>query len=63
MWARQSYRLSNLDFEANAREGIEIDWPIRYEEIAPWYDYVEEFIGVSGQTEGIPQLPLSLIHI
>ena len=57
MWARQSYRLSNLDFEANARDGIEIDWPVRYEEIAPWYDYVEEFIGVSGQTEGIPQLP------
>lgn len=57
MWARQSYRLSNLDFEANAREGIEIDWPVRYEEIAPWYDYVEEFIGVSGQTEGLPQLP------
>ena len=46
-----------MDFEANARDGIEIDWPVRYEEIAPWYDYVEEFIGVSGQTEGIPQLP------
>ena len=57
MWARQSYRLSNLDFEANALDGVAIDWPIRYEEIAPWYDYVEEFIGVSGQAEGLPQLP------
>jgi choline dehydrogenase-like flavoprotein len=56
-WARQTYRWSDLDFEANAREGIGIDWPIRYEDIAPWYDYVEEFAGISGQAEGLPQLP------
>ena len=57
MWGRQSYRWSNLDFEANSREGVAIDWPIRYKDIAPWYDYVEDFIGVSGQAEGLPQLP------
>ena len=57
LWARQCYRLSDLDFEANAREGIAVDWPIRYKDIAPWYDYVERFIGVSGQAEGIPHLP------
>lgn len=57
LWARQTYRLSDLDFEANAREGIGVDWPIRYADIAPWYDYVERFIGVSGQKEGLPHLP------
>ncbi|MCZ6901103.1 MAG: GMC family oxidoreductase [Bacteroidetes bacterium] len=57
MWARQCYRWSDLDFEANAKEGIEIDWPIRYKDIAPWYDYVEKFAGISGQAEGLPQLP------
>jgi choline dehydrogenase-like flavoprotein len=57
VWGRQSYRWSDLDFEANAREGIAIDWPIRYKDIAPWYDYVEDFIGISGQAEGLPQLP------
>ncbi|MFS8615658.1 MAG: GMC family oxidoreductase [Solitalea sp.] len=57
MWGRQSYRWSDLDFEANAREGIAIDWPIRYKDIAPWYDYVEKFAGISGQKEGLPQLP------
>jgi len=56
-WGRQSYRWSDLDFEANAKEGIAIDWPIRYADIAPWYDYVEEFAGISGQAEGLPQLP------
>ncbi|HKV26453.1 MAG TPA: GMC family oxidoreductase [Candidatus Acidoferrum sp.] len=56
-WGRQSYRWSDLDFEANLRDGIAVDWPIRYAEIAPWYDYVEEFAGISGQTEGLPQLP------
>jgi len=56
-WGRQSYRLSDMDFEANAKDGIAVDWPLRYKEIAPWYDYVETFIGVSGQAEGIPQLP------
>src|SRR6187399_70021 len=57
MWGRQSYRWSDLDFEANARDGIAVDWPIRYADIAPWYDYVEQFIGVSGQNEGLSQLP------
>ena len=57
MWGRQSYRWSDLDFEANARDGHGVDWPIRYRDLAPWYDYVERFIGVSGNTEGMPQLP------
>lgn len=57
MWGRQSYRFSDLDFEANAKEGIAIDWPIRYKEIAPWYDYVETHAGISGSMEGLPQLP------
>jgi choline dehydrogenase-like flavoprotein len=57
MWSRHCFRWSDLDFEANAREGIGIDWPIRYRDIAPWYDYVEEFIGVSGENAGLPQLP------
>lgn len=57
MWGRQSYRLSPMDFEANLRDGIAVDWPIRYEDVAEWYDYVEEFAGISGQAEGLPQLP------
>jgi choline dehydrogenase-like flavoprotein len=57
MWGRQVYRWSDLDFEANAKEGTAIDWPIRYADIAPWYDHVERFIGVSGQAEGLPHLP------
>ncbi len=57
MWARQVYRWSDLDFEANARDGVGVDWPIRYRDIEPWYDYVERFIGISGQAEGLPQLP------
>jgi choline dehydrogenase-like flavoprotein len=57
IWGRQSYRWSDLDFEANLKDGIAIDWPIRYADIAPWYDYVEEFAGISGQAEGLPQLP------
>src|SRR3989440_4480392 len=57
MWGRQVYRWSDLDFEANAREGIGVDWPIRYADVAPWYDYVEMFVGISGQAEGLPQLP------
>jgi choline dehydrogenase-like flavoprotein len=56
-WGRQSYRWSDLDFEANAREGIAIDWPIRYADIAPWYDYVEDFVGISGEALGLEQLP------
>jgi len=57
MWGRQTYRLSAMDFEANARDGHGSDWPIRYEDIAPWYDQIENFIGVSGSMEGLPQLP------
>ena len=56
-WGRQSYRWSDLDFEANRKDGVAVDWPIRYADIAPWYDYVEEFAGISGQAEGLPQLP------
>ena len=57
LWGRQSYRWSDHYFEANAREGWAIDWPIRYKDIEPWYDHVERFIGVSGSTEGLPHLP------
>jgi choline dehydrogenase-like flavoprotein len=57
LWARQSYRWSDLDFEANLRDGIAIDWPVRYKDVAPWYDYVEQFIGVSGDADGIAHLP------
>jgi choline dehydrogenase-like flavoprotein len=56
-WARQSYRLSPMDFESNAKEGIAIPWPVSYEEIAPWYDYAETFAGISGSVENLPQLP------
>jgi choline dehydrogenase-like flavoprotein len=57
MWGRQSYRLSDFDFEANDKDGIAIDWPVRYKEIAPWYDHAEKFAGISGSKEGLPQLP------
>lgn len=57
MWGRQSYRWSPMDFEANAKDGIAIDWPIRYNDLAPWYDYVETFVGVSGSAEGLAHLP------
>ena len=56
-WGRQSYRLSEYDFEANAKDGIAVDWPIRYKDLAPWYDHVERHIGVSGNRDGVPQLP------
>ena len=57
VWGRQVYRWSDLDFEANLREGIAIDWPLRYADLAPWYDYVEDFIGITGEALGLPQLP------
>ncbi len=57
MWGRQSLRLGPQDFEANAKEGVGVDWPIRYEDLEPWYSYVEKFIGVSGQNEGLKQAP------
>jgi choline dehydrogenase-like flavoprotein len=57
LWARQTYRFSKEDFLANATDGHGVPWPVDYEEIAPWYSHVEKFIGVSGQAEGLPQLP------
>jgi choline dehydrogenase-like flavoprotein len=57
MWGRQSYRLGPQDFEANALDGHGADWPIRYADLAPWYDHIEKFIGVAGSREGLPQLP------
>ncbi len=56
-WGRQSYRWADFDFEANAKEGIGVDWPVRYNDIEPWYDYVEKFAGISGNKDGIPHLP------
>jgi glucoside 3-dehydrogenase (cytochrome c) catalytic subunit len=56
-WSRHCYRLSDLDFEANLKEGIGVDWPIRYKDIKPWYDYVEKYIGVSGTADGLKHLP------
>ncbi len=56
-WGRQSYRWSDIDFEANKKDGYGVDWPVRYENIAPWYDKVEEYIGVSGENLGLKQLP------
>lgn len=57
LWGRQSYRWSDLDFEANAKDGIAVDWPVRYKEIEPWYDYVEKFAGISGNRDGLDVLP------
>ncbi|WP_299154892.1 GMC family oxidoreductase [uncultured Christiangramia sp.] len=57
MWGRHSYRLSDLDFEANKKDGVGVDWPIRYKDISPWYDYVESYIGVCGEKLGLSQLP------
>ena len=57
LWGRQVYRWSDLDFAANKKDGHGNDWPIRYRDIKDWYSYVEKFIGVSGQAEGLPQLP------
>ena len=71
VWGRHSYRWSEMDFEANGREGIGIDWPIRYKDIAPWYDHVERFAGISGKAEGhaslpdgqfLPEMPLNCVE-
>lgn len=56
-WGRQSYRFSDFDFEANKKEGIAVDWPIRYKDIAPWYSYAEKFAGINGAKDGLAQLP------
>ncbi|MFK7933139.1 MAG: GMC oxidoreductase, partial [Saprospiraceae bacterium] len=60
IWGKQTYRWSDLDFEANARDGIGVDWPIRYKDIEPWYAYVEKHVGISGEALGLPQLPDSV---
>ena len=57
LWGRQSYRWSDLDFEANAKDGIAVNWPIRYKDMAKWYDHVEKFAGISGSAEGLAHLP------
>lgn len=57
MWARQTQRWSDFDFEGPARDGFAVDWPIRYKDIAPWYSYVEKFAGISGNKDGLPNLP------
>ncbi|MBA2498815.1 MAG: GMC family oxidoreductase [Chitinophagaceae bacterium] len=57
LWGRQSYRWSEYDFEANAKDGIAVDWPIRYKDIDPWYSYAERFAGISGNRDGLSQLP------
>ena len=57
LWARWTQRWSDLDFEANAKDGTSIDWPIRYKDIAPWYSYAEKFAGISGNRDGLPQVP------
>lgn len=57
LWARQTQRWSDYDFEGPARDGFAVDWPIRYRDIADWYDYVERFIGVSGNRDGLDILP------
>lgn len=57
LWGRQSYRWSPMDFEANEKEGIAVPWPIGYADLAPWYDYVEKFSGISGSKENLAQLP------
>ena len=62
IWGRQVYRMSDMDFTANLRDGVAVDWPIRYADIAPWYDRVERFIGVSGSAEGVPHLPDSIFQ-
>ena len=62
LWGRQSYRWSDFYFEENAKQGIAIDWPVRYKEIEPWYTYVEKIAGVSGSIENLPELPDSSIE-
>jgi choline dehydrogenase-like flavoprotein len=57
LWARQTQRWSDYDFEGPARDGFAVDWPIRYKDLAPWYSYVEKFAGISGNKDGLPELP------
>ena len=62
MWSRQTYRMGPQDFTANKEEGVGVDWPVRYEEIVPWYEKVETFIGIAGSEEGLSQLPDSVFQ-
>ncbi|MEN1785113.1 MAG: GMC family oxidoreductase [Bacteroidota bacterium] len=62
MWGRHSYRWSDIDFEANKNEKIAVDWPVRYKDIAPWYEHVERYVGISGEALGLPQLPDSIFE-
>ncbi len=62
LWARQTQRWSDLDFEGPVRDGFAVDWPIRYKDIAPWYDHVEKFIGIAGDADGLPHLPDSIVQ-
>ncbi|MGB3801053.1 MAG: GMC family oxidoreductase [Lewinella sp.] len=57
MWGRHCYRWSDLDFEANLKDGVAVDWPIRYADVEPWYTYVEKFVGIQGNKDGLPHLP------
>jgi choline dehydrogenase-like flavoprotein len=57
LWARQTQRWSDYDFEGPARDGFAVDWPIRYKDLEPWYAYVEKFAGVAGNKDGLPELP------
>ncbi len=62
IWGRWSFRWSQADFEANKKEGVGLDWPIRYEDLVPWYEYVEKYIGVSGSRENLPYVPDSIFQ-
>jgi choline dehydrogenase-like flavoprotein len=59
-WGRQSYRMSNLDFKAASHDGYDVDWPISYEDLVPYYEKVERYVGISGRAENLPQLPDSV---
>lgn len=61
MWARQTQRWSDFDFDGPARDGFAIDWPVRYKDIEPWYSYVEKFAGIAGNNDGLPELPDSVV--
>lgn len=62
LWNRQVYRFSDLDFEANQRDGHGVDWPLRYRDLEPWYAHVERFVGISGEARGLPHLPDSIFQ-
>ena len=61
MWARQTQRWSDYDFEGPTRDGFAVDWPIRYKDIEPWYAHVEKFAGIAGNRDGIAELPDSVV--